>query len=70
MSRSTLDKNPMPGHLAELHPVHAVDTKGQFFRASVGKNPRCQIQLDHPLAQLEGDAADRLVLSPHIGGVN
>ena len=27
------------------------------------------VQLDHPLAQLEGDAADRLVLSPHIGGV-
>ena len=27
------------------------------------------VQPDHPLALLEGDAADRLVLSPHIGGV-
>src|SRR5574340_1026919 len=44
--RSPLDKNPMPGHLSELHPVNEVNTKGQFFRASVGKNPRFQIQLD------------------------
>ena len=27
------------------------------------------VQPDHPLAQLAGEAADRLVLSPHIGGV-
>ena len=27
------------------------------------------VQPDHPLALLEGDAADKLVLSPHIGGV-
>ena len=33
----------MPGHLSELHPVNAVNTKGQFFRASFGKNPRFQI---------------------------
>ena len=26
--------------------VNAVNTKGQFFRASFGKNPRFQIQLD------------------------
>ena len=44
--RSPLDKNPMPGHLSELQPVNAVNTKGQFFRASFGKNPRFQIQLD------------------------
>ena len=31
ISRSPLDKNPMPGHLSELHPVNEVDTKGQFF---------------------------------------
>src|SRR5574340_515254 len=31
---------------SELHPVNEVNTKGQFFRASVGKNPRFQIQLD------------------------
>ena len=24
-----LDKNPMPGHLFELHPVNEVNTKGQ-----------------------------------------
>ena len=46
ISRSPLDKNPMPGHLSELQPVNAVNTKGQFFRASFGKNPRFQIQLD------------------------
>src|SRR5574340_568047 len=46
ISRSPLDKNPMPGHLPELHPVSEVHTKGQFFRASFGKNPRFQIQLD------------------------
>ena len=41
-----LDKNPMPGHLSELQPVNAVNTKGPFFRASFGRNPRFQIQLD------------------------
>src|SRR5574341_43411 len=46
ISRSPLDKNPMPGHLSELHPVNAVNTKGQFFRASFGNNPRFHIQLD------------------------
>src|SRR5574342_88280 len=46
ISRSPLDKNPMPGHLSELQPVNAVNTKGQSFRASFGKNPRFQIQLD------------------------
>src|SRR5574340_1177684 len=46
ISRSPLDKNPMPGHLSELHPVNEVNTKGQFFRASFGKKPRFQIQLD------------------------
>src|SRR5574337_787459 len=46
ISRSPLDKNPMPGHLSELQPVNAVNTKGQFFCASFGKNPRFQIQLD------------------------
>src|SRR5574337_881404 len=46
ISRSPLDKNPMPGHLSELQPVNAVNTKGQFFRASFGKNNRFQIQLD------------------------
>src|SRR5574342_683001 len=46
ISQSPLDKNPMPGHLPELHPVNEVHTKGQFFRASFGKNPRFQIQLD------------------------
>src|SRR5574337_1223166 len=46
ISRSPLDKNPMPGHLSEHPPVNAVNTKGQFFRASFGKNPRFQIQLD------------------------
>ena len=28
-NRSPLDKNPMPGHLSELHPVNEVNTKGQ-----------------------------------------
>src|SRR5574337_953975 len=46
ISRSPLDKNPMPGHLSEHPPVNEVNTKGQFFRASSGKTPRFQIQLD------------------------
>src|SRR5574341_905532 len=46
ISRSPLEKNPMPRHLSEVQPVNAVNTKGQFFRASFGKNPRFQIQLD------------------------
>src|SRR5574341_304535 len=45
-SRYPPDKNQMPGHLSELKPVNAVNTKGQFFRASFGKNPSFQIQLD------------------------
>ena len=40
ISRSPLDKNPMPGHLSELHPVNEVNTKGQFFRASLGRRPQ------------------------------
>src|SRR5574341_22653 len=56
ISRSPLDKNPMPGHLSELHPVNEVHTKGQFFRASFGKNPRFQIQLDkRPLSPGTGN---------------
>ena len=27
--RAPLDKDPMPGHLSELHPVNEVNTKGQ-----------------------------------------
>src|SRR5574337_749233 len=39
--RSPLDKNPMPGHLFELHPVNEVNTKGQLLaRASSGKDPQ------------------------------
>ena len=34
ISRSPLDKNPMPGQLSELQPVNAVNTKGQFFRVN------------------------------------
>src|SRR5574337_800617 len=40
ISRSPLDKSPMPGHLSELHTVNEVNTKGQFFRASFGKKPQ------------------------------
>ena len=40
ISRSPLDKTPKPGHLSELQPVNAVNTKGQFFRASFGKKPQ------------------------------
>ena len=29
ISRARLGKNPMPGHLSELHPVNEVNTKGQ-----------------------------------------
>ena len=29
ISRSPLGKNPMPGHLSELHPVNEVNTKGK-----------------------------------------
>ena len=36
----------MPRHHSELQPVNEVNTKGQFFRASFGKTPGFQIQLD------------------------
>ena len=52
--RSPLEKNPMPGHLSELHPVNEVHTKGQFLRASFGKSPRFQIQLDKRWNSLSG----------------
>ena len=29
ISRSPLDKNPMPGHLSELHPVNEVNSQGK-----------------------------------------
>ena len=41
ISRSPLDKNPMPAHLFELHPVNEVNTKGQCLaRASSGEDPQ------------------------------
>src|SRR5574337_532002 len=39
ISRAPLDKNPMPGHLSELPPVNAVNTKGQFFVHRSEKTP-------------------------------
>src|SRR5574341_218554 len=39
ISRCPLDKNPMPGHLFELHPVNEVNTKGQFFRGCASCRP-------------------------------
>ena len=49
-----LDKNPMPGHLSELHPVNEVNTKGQFFRASFGKKPQVP-KTARQAASLPGD---------------
>ena len=47
ISRSPLDKNPMPGRLPELHPTSEGNTNGQWLgRASSGKTPRFRIQLD------------------------
>src|SRR5574341_235239 len=54
ISRSPLDKNPMPGHLFELHPVNEVNTKGQFFRASFGKKPQVP-KTARQAASLPGD---------------
>src|SRR5574342_645317 len=69
ISRSPLDKNPMPGHLSELQPVNEVHTKGQFFPASFGKNPRFQIQLDkRPLSPgTSREASGVPCLSPRRG---
>src|SRR5574340_1110056 len=47
ISRCPLDKNPMSGHLFELHPVNEVNTKGQvgfgggswYFNAGVWYRP-------------------------------
>ena len=44
----------MPGHLSELHPVNEVNTKGQFFRASVGKKPQVP-KTARQAASLPGD---------------
>ena len=54
ISRSPLDKTPMPGHLSELQPVNAVNTKGQFFRASFGKKPQVP-KAARQAASLPGD---------------
>ena len=45
---SPLDKNPIPGHLSELQPVNAVNTKGQFFRASFGKKQHARLPCPSP----------------------
>ena len=37
ISQSPLDKNPMPGHLSELHPVNEVNTKG-LFHCCIGQS--------------------------------
>src|SRR5574340_320558 len=39
ISRCPLDKNPMPGHLSELHPVNEVNTKGPFSVHRSEKTP-------------------------------
>ena len=36
ISRSPLDKNPMPGHHSELHPVNEVNTKEKKSRPQKG----------------------------------
>ena len=54
ISQSPLDKNPMPGHLSELHPVNEVNTNGQFFRASFGKKPQVP-KTARQAASLPGD---------------
>src|SRR5574339_166224 len=54
ISRSPLDKNPMPGHLSELHHVNEVNTKGQFFRTSFGKKPQVP-KTARQAASLPGD---------------
>src|SRR5574342_767245 len=57
ISRSPLDKNPMPGHLSELQPVNEVHTKGQFFRASFGKKPQVP-NTARQAASLPGDRSE------------
>src|SRR5574342_1129532 len=57
ISRSPLDKNPMPGHLSELQPVNEVHTKGQFFRASFGKKPQVP-KTARQAASLPGDRSE------------
>src|SRR5574337_1196832 len=54
ISRSPLDKNPMPGNLSEHHPVNEVNTKGQFFRASFGKKTQVP-KTARQVASLPGD---------------
>src|SRR5574341_115030 len=69
ISRSPLDKNPMPGHLSELQPVNEVHTKGQFFRASFGKNPGSKYSSTSGLSPRghggEHRALDRQVAEEH-----
>src|SRR5574339_55319 len=54
ISRSPLDKNPMPGHFSDLHPVNEFNTKGQFFRASFGKKRQVP-KTSRKAASLPGD---------------
>ena len=57
ISRSPLEKNPMPGNLSELHPVNEVNTKGQLLaRALCGKNPQVP-NTARQVASLPGDTS-------------
>lgn len=61
--------NTARGEIVDQHALARALQAGTIGAAGLDTLSPEPVQPDHPLAQLAGEAADRLVLSPHIGGV-
>lgn len=61
--------NTARGEIVDQHALAAALERGDIGAAGLDTLSPEPVSADHPLAQLSGDAANRLVLSPHIGGV-
>ena len=69
MKADSLLINTARGEIVDQVALAAALDAGQIGAAGLDTLSPEPVELDHPLAQLSGQAADRLVLSPHIGGV-
>lgn len=61
--------NTARGEIVDQHALAQALENGIIGAAGLDTLSPEPVPIDHPLALLEGDAAARLVLSPHIGGV-
>ncbi len=69
MKADSLLINTARGEIVDQVALAAALEAGQIGAAGLDTLSPEPVEPDHPLAQLSGQAADRLVLSPHIGGV-